>query len=116
MEENAYYSEIYNRWRNVWGDHNVHMVVMEELSAGNVDKLSEFLNYPITKVHENCYYPEMGTKAPHYAGLSDQWLSDKIDLDKETWEYARKHMDHIYKHFKYTFGYMPELWGQWYET
>ena len=116
MEENTYYSEIHNRWRNVWGKDRVHMIVMEELSAGNVDKLSEFLEYPIERVHENCYYPEMGTKAPHYEGLSDQWLSDKVDLNKETWEYAREHMDPIYKHFKYTFGYIPELWGKWYET
>ena len=116
MEENTYYSEIYNRHRNVWGEENVHMIVMEEFSAGKVDKLSEFLDFPITKVHENCYYPEMGTKAPEYEGLCDQYKSDILDLDKETWEYARENMDHIYKAFNYTFGYIPEKWGIWHQT
>ena len=52
----------------------------------------------------------MGSNAPEYAGLSDQYTSDKVDLDKDTYQYALEHMDHIYKAFETTFGYIPDKW------
>ena len=107
MEDNVYYSEIYDRHCQVWGKENVFMIVMEEFST---KKLSEFLDYPIVHAHENCYYPDMGSNAPEYAGLSDQYTSDKVDLDKDTYQYALDHMDHIYKAFETTFGYIPDKW------
>ena len=118
MEDNVYYSDIYNRHCNVWGKENVHMIVMEELWSdyGKMIDLSNFLDFPITKIHENVYYPEMGTKAPKLRGLPDQWKSDKLDLDKETWEYASEHMNHVYKSFEYTFGYIPTNWREWFQT
>ena len=81
LEPNAMYADIYKRHRNVWGEENVHMIVMEELWEGKTQALSNFLDFPINTVHENVYYPERGTKAPHYEYLKDQWISDKHDLD-----------------------------------
>ena len=92
------------------------MVVMEELWEGETRALSNFLDFPINTVHENVYYPERGTKAPHYEYLRDQWISDIHDLDIKTWEYAMSNMGWVYKDFKDTFGYIPDKWGQWYET
>ena len=106
-EENVYYSDIYNRHCQVWGKENVMPIIMEEFST---DKLSDFLGYRLVTAHQNCYYPEMGSNAPKYPGLSDQYTSDKIDLYKETYEFALEHMEHIYKSFENTFGYIPETW------
>ncbi len=107
MEENVYYSDIYNRHCQVWGKENVMPIIMEEFST---DKLSDFLGYSLVTAHQNCYYPEMGSNAPKYPGLSDQYTSDKIDLYKETYEFALEHMENIYKSFEDTFGYIPETW------
>ena len=52
----------------------------------------------------------MGSNAPKYPGLSDQYSSDKIDLYKETYMFALGHMEHIYKSFEDTFGYIPKAW------
>ena len=116
LEPNAMYSDIYKKYRNVWGEENVHMIVMEELWENKTQALSDFLDFPINTIHENVYYPERGTKAPHYKYLRDQWISDKHDLDVKTWEYAMSNMGWVYKDFKDTFGYIPDKWGQWYET
>ena len=80
---------------------------MEEFST---DKLSDFLGYHLVTAHQNCYYPDMGSNAPKYRGLSDQYTSDKVDLDKETHKFALEHMDHVYQAFKLTFGYIPKKW------
>ncbi len=116
MEPNAYYHDIYKRHANVWGEENVHMIVMEEFSAGMVSKLERFIDFKLPIIHENVYYPEMGTNPPHYMYLSDQYTSDFLDLDKDTWTYARNHMNHIYESFEETFGYIPTKWRVWHQT
>jgi len=107
MEKNVYYSDIYDNHCQVWGKDNVFPIVMEEFST---DKLSDFLGYRLVTAHQNCYYPDMGSKAPKYPGLSDQYNSDKVDLDKETYEFALEHMNNVYKSFNTTFGYIPKRW------
>ena len=118
MDKNAYYHETYERFVRVWGEDLVHMIVMEELWSdyGKMIDLSEFLDFPLTKVHENCYYPDKGQNAPKYDYLKDQWCSNTVALDKSTWEFAMEHMDWIYSGFSKTFGYIPKEWGEWYET
>ena len=73
------------------------MIVMEELwsSREKMNDLSWFLEFPLTKVHENCYYPDRGQNAPKYEYLKDQWCSNTVALDKPTWEFAMKHMKWI---------------------
>ncbi len=112
LEPNAKYADIYKRYRNVWGEENVHMIVMEELwsNYGKMIDLSNFINFPITKLHENVYYPEMGTKAPHYEYLKDQWISEKYDLNLKTWAYAMNNIGWVYNDFEKTFGYIPTNW------
>ena len=118
MDKNAYYHETYERFVRVWGKDRVHMIVMEELWSdyGKMIDLSNFLDFPLTKVHENCYYPDKGPNAPKYDYLKDQWCSNTVALDKPTWEFAMEHMDWIYSGFAKTFGYIPKEWGEWYET
>ena len=115
MDKNAYYHETYERFVRVWGEDRVCMLVMEEF-WNDQSKLSKFLDFPITKVHENCYYPDKGQNAPKYKYLMDQWCSNTIPLDKPRWEFAMEHMDWIYSGFAKTFGYIPDEWGVWYET
>lgn len=118
VEPNAEYSKIYNKYKNVFGKDKVHMIVMEELWSdyGKMIDLSTFINFPLTKLHENVYFPEMGTKAPHYEFLKDQWGSDKVDMDEETYNYCLKHMDHVYSDFAKTFGRIPATWGEYIHT
>ena len=118
LDKNAHYHETYERFVRVWGKDRVHMIVMEELWS-DYDKmidLSEFLNFPLTKVHENVYYPDKGPNAPKYDYLKDQWCSNTVHLDKSTWEFGMEHLDWIYSGFSKTFGYIPKEWGEWYET
>ena len=110
MEENVYYSTIYKNWSSVFGEENVHMIVMEEFSAGNVESLSKFLDFPIKKIHENVYYPDMGVNAPRYDYLYDQWRSDIVMLDDDLYKYLYKRMSFVYDEFRQTFGYIPESW------
>ena len=94
------------------------MIVMEELwsDPNKLIELSDFLNFPLTKLHQNVYYPEMGIKAPHYEYLKDQWSSEKVRLDEETYNYCFEHMDKIYSDFVKTFGRMPVTWGEYIQT
>lgn len=110
MEENVYYSDIYKNWSSVFGKEKVHMIVMEEFSAGKIQSLIDFLGFPIEKVHENVYYPDMGINAPHYDYLDDQWRSDIVSLDDDLYKYLFDHMSFVYDEFEETFGYIPEKW------
>ena len=110
MEQNVYYTDIYNNWSSVFGEEKVHMIVMEEFSAGKIQSLSKFLDFPIKKIHQNVYYPDMGANAPRYEYLADQWRSDIVTLDDDLYKYLYKHMSFVYNEFKETFGYIPESW------
>ena len=118
IEPNSQYSEIYCKYKKVFGEDKVHVIVMEELwsDPNKLIELSDFLNFPLTKLHENVYYPEMGVKAPHYDYLKDQWESEKVHLDEETYNYCFEHMDHVYSNFAKTFGRMPVTWGEYIQT
>ena len=118
MEQNVYYSRIYSKFRDVWGEDRVHMIVMEELWSdyGKLIDLSNFIDFPLTKLHQNVYFPEMGTKAPHYEYLQDQWSSDKVDLDEDTYNYCLEHMDDVYSDFAKTFGRIPTNWAVYNQT
>jgi len=118
MEENVYYSEIYRKFCSVFGKDKVHMIVMEELWSDDrkVKDLSDFLDFPITTLHDNAYFPERGTKAFQYRFLRDQWASDKVEMDQETYSYCLEHMDHVYSDFAKTFGRIPITWGEYIPT
>ena len=115
METNVYYSKIYQKFSNVFGQDKVHMIVMEELWSDphKVKDLSDFLNFPISKLHVNAYYPERGTKAPHYNHLKDQWGSDWVEMDEDTYNHCLERMNHVYNDFSKTFGRTPITWGEY---
>jgi|9_EtaG_2_1085328.scaffolds.fasta_scaffold01855_6 hypothetical protein len=110
MEENVYYSNLYKNWSNVFGKEKVHMIVMEEFSAGKNQSLIDFLGFPIEKVHKNVYYPDMGVNAPHYEYLADQWRSDIVSLDDDLYKYLFERMSFVYDEFEKIFGYIPDAW------
>jgi len=117
LEPNAYYSSIYRRHAQIWGVENVRAIVMEELWNPKTQKeelgyLSDFLGYNFTKVHENVYYPDMGSKPPKYEYLSDQWCSDKVDITDEQYKQCFSLMKQVYSEFNKTFGYIPDEWGK----
>lgn len=114
------YSRIYKNHSSVWGKDNVRLVVMEELDNPVTQKqelsyLSDFLNYDILKVHENVYYPNMGSNHPKHKYLQDQY-SDTQDIDQIMYDYCVQKRRDIYIEFQKTFGYIPNEWGKYEET
>ena len=110
LEPNCYYHDIIRSHRNVWGEENVHPIIMEEFWAGDTQPLADFLDFPFTKIHPNVYYPDMGSRAPHYPYLKDQWQSDKVDLDDETRDYCLDRLSYLYESFKDEYGRIPDMW------
>ena len=114
---NCQYTEVYTEWENLVGKDNILFIIMEEFwdpqyRKQQCERLSNFLEAPIKKVHRNAYFPDMGADAPQYGGLIDQWTSDKETITKETIEYALISMRPCYTKFKEKFGYIPEMWTQ----
>ena len=103
----ADYAGICKKWKDKWGD-KFMPVIMEEFWE-DPSQLSDFLEYPITKVHENVYWPEMGANFPKYEYLKDQW-NPREDITDENLKLAKRKMIHIYQAFEEYFGYMPSAW------
>jgi len=85
-------------------------IISEELWGGKNDslaKLSKFLQYDIKKLWPNCYYPEMGTKAPHHENLRDQYDSDLEDLTDGDLSFGRKCLAKYYDEWYNEFGTTP---------
>ena len=85
-------------------------IISEELWGGKNDslaKLSKFLQYDIKKLWPNCYYPEMGTKAPHHENLRDQYDSDLEDLTDGDLSFGRKCLAKYYDEWYDEFGTTP---------
>jgi len=87
-------------------------IISEDLWGGKNDalaNLSNFLQYDIKKLCPNCYYPEMGTKAPKHEKLADQYNSDLEDLTDEDLSFGRKYLEKYYDQWYNEFGTTP--WG-----
>ena len=84
-----------------------HAIVMEDLWSGKTKELENFLDCKLNGLHRNCYYPEMGTKAPRYKELPDQWMSDLEDLTEDDYEYGRRHLQWIYEEWYEEFKTRP---------
>ena len=85
-------------------------IVSEDLWGGKNDalaKLSDFLHFDIKNLYPNCYYPERGTKAPHYENLSDQYSSDLEDLTDDDLSFGRKCLAKYYDEWYNMFGTTP---------
>ena len=115
---NCQYVDLYTRWEKLVGKDNILAIIMEEFwnpqyRKQQCERLSNFLEAPIQKIHRNAYFPDMGADAPHYEGLIDQWTSDKETITEETVEYALKSMKTCYTDWKSKFGSVPELWTKY---
>ena len=92
---------------------NTLPIISEDLWGGKNDslaKLSNFLQYDIKKLWPNCYYPEMGTKAPVLErkwNLSDQWGSDLEDLTDDDLSFGRRYLAKYYDEWYNEFGTTP---------
>ncbi len=109
IHEGALYVDGIKKFRRVFGKHNVLPVVMEEFFRGEQD-ISWFLEYPITKIHDNVFVPERGTKAPKLEGLVDQWSSEQDDISPELYEWSKQHLGFVYDEWKEYFGKLPDYW------
>jgi len=76
-------------------------------------KLSDFLEFPITKIHENAFWPEAADKAPKYDYLKDQWGSVKDPITPELYQYGRNALSTVYDDWVDEFGVLPDTWGEY---
>ena len=82
-------------------------IVMEDLWGGDIEPLENFLDCKINSLHNNCYYPEMGTKAPRYEGLEDQWMSDMQELSEKDYAFGKNYTQWIYDEWHEEFNTRP---------
>lgn len=105
--------QIIEKWERVCP---IHVIIMEQLWEGEHQererqRLSDFLDYDIKKIHENVYSPDRGPHAPHYLGLYDQWRSDKYWLQDELYEKVRP-LFPVYQQWVDKYGSLPLYWGK----
>ena len=102
----------YEKFERVFGKENCYYVIMEEFwtQKEELERLSDFLSYKITKLHENCYVPDMRSKAPRYEWLKDQWESDIEDIGPIEITIGKTRMKHFYDDFMKKFGKIPDSW------
>ena len=89
---------------------NTTTLVSEDIWGGKNDalaKLSNFLQFDIKNLWPNCYYPEMGTKAPRHNRLADQYNSDLEDLTHDDLVFGRKYLAKYYEEWYTEFGTTP---------
>ena len=107
------YIEIIEKWERVCP---IHVIIMEQLWEGDQQererqRLSDFLDYDIKKIHENAYCPDRGPDAPHLIGLPDQWTSDKYMLQDELYNKVRP-LFPVYQQWVDKYGSLPLYWGK----
>ena len=107
------YIDIIEKWERVCP---IHVIIMEQLWEGDQQererqRLSDFLDYDIKKIHENAYCPDRGPDAPHLVGLPDQWTSDKYMLQDELYEKVRP-LFPVYQQWVDKYGSLPLYWGK----
>ena len=107
------YIEIIEKWERVCP---IHVIIMEQLWEGDQQererqRLSDFLDYDIKKIHENAYCPDRGPDAPHLVGLPDQWTSDKYMLQDELYNKVRP-LFPVYQQWVDKYGSLPLYWGK----
>ena len=92
---------MYSKWFPTYS------IVMEDLWKNpekELPKLSEFLEYPLKKLHPNVYHD--GVK---HDKLKDQWTDD-IPLSPIGYQMARKELQWVYDEWMSEFGNIPSSW------
>ena len=110
----AHYVQGIQKFERVFGKENVYPIIMEEFwdesrKEEQCKKLSDFLQYPITKIHQNVYVPDRGSNPPLVPELEDQH-SDKEDMTPELYEWALKYMGFFYDDWEEAYGSIPKYW------
>ena len=98
------YVDIYKKYKYCF---DTLPIVMEDLWGGKREELEDFLECKLDGLHRNCYYPEMGTQAPQYEELPDQWMSDMQDLSAADYQFGRNQLRFIYEEWEQEFGTNP---------
>ena len=107
------YISVIEKWERVCP---IHVIIMEQLWEGDEQererqRLSDFLDYDIKKIHENVYCPDRGPNAPHYDGLPDQYTSDKYWLQDELYNQVLPFFP-VYQQWVDKYGSLPLYWGK----
>ncbi len=110
--QSSYFS-IIDKWEKICP---LHVIIMEQLWEGDKQerekqRLSDFLDYDIKNIHENVYCPDRGPNAPKYAGLKDQWSSDKYWLRDELYHQVKPFFP-VYQQWVDRYGSLPLYWGK----
>ncbi len=113
----AYYTQNIQKFVRVFGQDKVLPIIMEqfwnpERKKEQCERLSRFLDYEITDIHENVYYPDRGSKAPHTEGLKDQYGSDFEDMTPELYEWSKQYLGFVYSDWEKCYETLPEEWNR----
>ena len=96
------YIEKYERYIRVWGKDRVKFIINENFYKGNMQPLSEFLQFPISPTYVD---------VTHLTSVKNKIYSQWCDLEYKTWKYAYKNMKWVYDEFENKFGYIPNDWA-----
>lgn len=93
-----------------------HMVIMEELWEGDgkeKDKLSNFLDHPITDLWDNCYAPDKGHLAQYNPNVPCQFFGQTdAELTPELYFKYKQDLQKCYTNWERRFGILPRYWGR----
>ena len=109
------YVEDFRFAQKVFGSTNVHMTVMEELWEGDgsaLEKLSTFLNHPISELWKNLYSPDRGHLLQSDTDVDCQSHQYRMELTPDVYSDLKKKYQHHYDHWEYFFGSLPLFWGK----
>ena len=107
-----FYVDFYTKFKKYF---NTMQLVMEEfwepdLRDSQLQRLSNFLGYPITKIHDNVFWPASTKKYEH---LKDQWGAVDKPISKDLHQYGKNILFPVYKQWKDKFGVLPNTWGEY---
>ena len=107
-----FYVDFYVKFKKYF---NTMQLVMEEfwepdLRDSQLQRLSNFLGYPITKIHDNVFWPPTTEKYEH---LMDQWGAVEDPITEDLYQYGKNLLFPVYKQWKDEFGVLPDAWGEY---
>ena len=110
------YMKKIKRTKQVFGEDNVYVTVMEELweDDGTAKKeLSNFLDHPIDNLWKNLYSPDIGHHLEFDKDVPCQALGQHLmELKPDTYYSLKNQCQYIYDDWKDYYGSLPLYWGE----
>ena len=108
------YLDDVEKCRQVYGEDNVYVTVMEELWEGDgAQGLSEFLGHSIDDLWKNLYAPDRGHLVEYDKDVPCQaYGQDLYELKSDMYHELLTKYHHVYDSWKDMYGSLPMHWGK----